>query len=81
MPPHAGAPEASTWSTRSAASMNDVDTDQQRHTLGGEEGPLSDSGTHPDHVHNADVRKILGRTGSTERAGDPFTMSAARIWR
>jgi hypothetical protein len=34
--------------------MNDVDTDQHRHTLGSEEGPLSDPGTHPDHVHNAD---------------------------
>ena len=38
-PPHAGAPEASTWSTRSAASMNDVDTDQHRHTLASEEAP------------------------------------------
>ncbi|WP_317180931.1 hypothetical protein [Intrasporangium sp.] len=60
MPPHAGAPEASTWSTRSAASMNDVDTDQHRHTLAGEEGPLSDTGTHPDHVHNADERTAKG---------------------
>lgn len=58
MPPHAGAPEASTWSTRSAASVNDVDTDQHRHTLGSEEGPLSDPGTHPDHVHNADLRSL-----------------------
>lgn len=57
MPPHAGAPEASTWSTRSAASMNDVDTDEHRHTLPGEEGPLTDPGTHPDHVHNADERQ------------------------
>jgi hypothetical protein len=29
----AGATEVPTWSTRSAASMNDVDTDQRRHTL------------------------------------------------
>jgi hypothetical protein len=26
-------PELSTWSTRSAASMNDVDSDQRRHTI------------------------------------------------
>jgi hypothetical protein len=39
MPHFAGAPEASTWSTRSAASMNDVDTDQHRHTINNEEGP------------------------------------------
>src|SRR4051794_13487614 len=45
MQPHAGAPEESTWSTRSAASMNDVDTDKHRHTMGNEEGP--------DHRHNA----------------------------
>jgi hypothetical protein len=25
--------EMSTWSTRSAASMNDVDTDERRHTM------------------------------------------------
>src|SRR3954452_22714602 len=46
--PHAGAPEESTWSTRSAASMNDVDTDNHRHTMGNEEGP--------DHRHNAAFR-------------------------
>jgi hypothetical protein len=37
-PPQAGAPEESTWSTRSAASMNDVDTDKHRQTLPSEEG-------------------------------------------
>ena len=70
MPPHAGAPEASTWSTRSAASMNDVDTDQHRHTLGGEEGPLSDPGTHPDHVHNADERSWFDLRQSRAQADD-----------
>jgi hypothetical protein len=38
-PPHAGVPEGSTWSTRSAASMNDVDADKGRQTLASEEGP------------------------------------------
>ncbi|WP_237565316.1 hypothetical protein, partial [Ornithinimicrobium cavernae] len=56
--PHGGAPEASTWSTRSAASMNDVDTDQHRQTLATEEGP-----THTDHVHNAALRWIHPVTG------------------
>ena len=37
-PPHAGAPEGSTWSTRSAASMNDVDPDKGRQTMASEEG-------------------------------------------
>lgn len=59
MPPHAGASEASTWSTRSAASMNDVDTDQHGQTLASEEGPTP---IHPrpdqDHVHNAEERSI-----------------------
>ncbi len=42
--PHAGASEESTWSTRNAASMNDVDTDKHRQTLASEEGhhPLED---------------------------------------
>ncbi len=39
--------------------MNDVDTDQHRHTLAGEEGPLGDPGTHPDHVHNAAIRAVV----------------------
>jgi hypothetical protein len=34
----AGAWEGSTWSTRSEASMNDIDADEHRHTLDGEEG-------------------------------------------
>jgi hypothetical protein len=34
-----GALEASTWSTRSAASMNDVDTDEHRQTMAVEERP------------------------------------------
>jgi hypothetical protein len=52
--------------------MNDVDTNQQRHTLGGEEGPLSDSGTHPDHVHNADERisLISSRRAAIRRAAE-----------
>ena len=37
-PPHAGASEGSTWSTRSAASMNDVDADKGRQTMVSEEG-------------------------------------------
>ena len=37
-PPRAGAPEVSTWSTRSEASMNDVDTDKHRQTITDEEG-------------------------------------------
>jgi len=49
-PSPAGAPEASTWSTRSAASMNDVDTDQRRRIVANEEGP--------DHRHNADERAL-----------------------
>ena len=55
MPPRVGAPEASTWSTRSAASMNDVDTDQHRQTLGSEEAPTAPSHacTDHDHRHNA----------------------------
>ena len=61
MPPHAGAPEPSTWSTRSAASLNDVDTDQQHATLAGEEGHTP---IHPrqeqDHGHNADERTSAG---------------------
>lgn len=35
----AGALEVSTWSTRSAASMNDVDTDEHRHTMAAEQRP------------------------------------------
>jgi hypothetical protein len=35
----ASALEESTWSTRSAASMNDVDTDKRRQTMAVEEGP------------------------------------------
>jgi hypothetical protein len=61
MPHLAGAPEASTWSTRSAASMNDVDTDQHRHTINDEEGPAPSRPRHPaDHVHNADERVLAG---------------------
>jgi hypothetical protein len=63
-PPHAGAPEESTWSTRSAASMNDVDPDKHRHTLTAEEGPPpattspnSPAGAASDHRHNAHVRE------------------------
>jgi hypothetical protein len=37
--PRAGAWEVSTWSTRSAASMNDVDTDEHRYTMAVEEWP------------------------------------------
>ena len=33
--------EMSTWSTRSAASMNDVDTDERRHTMAIESWPLT----------------------------------------
>ncbi len=58
-PPHAGAPEASTWSTRSAASMNDVDTDQHRQTLANEEDPRTRTPLPDrDHVHNAEERSI-----------------------
>ena len=66
----AGAPEASTWSTRSAASMNDVDTDKRRHTIGNKEGP--------DHRHNAEVRSLahpgfalLHEGAVTRRTADP----------
>jgi hypothetical protein len=38
------APEVSTWSTRSAASMNDVDTDQRRHTLTARRDPCPANG-------------------------------------
>ena len=34
-----GAWEGSTWSTRSVASMNDVDAEEHRQTMAGEERP------------------------------------------
>jgi len=40
-------PEASTWSTRSAASMNDVDTDQRRHTITDRAGHPRPAGVTP----------------------------------
>src|SRR3954453_3951006 len=83
--PHAGAPEESTWSTRSAASMNDVDTDNRRHTIGNEEGP--------DHRHNAEIRTFCSavvrlpalrrhpfhrnRTGAVRRSEPPTAGSTA----
>ena len=53
-------PEASTWGARSAASINDVDTDQHRQTLTSEEGHTCTQprGQHDRprraHVHNAE---------------------------
>jgi hypothetical protein len=53
-PNAAGAPEVSTWSTRSEASMNDVDTDKRRRTLAAEEGPR----TSYRHHRESDAHKI-----------------------
>ncbi|WP_374970425.1 hypothetical protein [Terrabacter sp. BE26] len=62
--------------------MNDVDTDQHRHTLGSEEGPLSDPGTHPDHVHNADdgmfESRRIGKVGSASLSRLPCAARDAR---
>src|SRR4051812_40331922 len=69
LPTSAGAPDASTWSTRSAASMNDVDTDQRRRTLADEEGP--------DHRHNADDRAV-GWHRSAELRRDRAVFSPTR---
>jgi hypothetical protein len=80
-PNRAGAWEVSTWSTRSAASMNDVDTDERRRTLNDEEGPAPTTEARgqqqdpfkTDHLHNADGRSP-GRTESVRRP-----MSARRL--
>jgi len=44
----------STWSTRSEASMNDVDTDQRRHTITNKEMPPA-----PDETSDAHSRASL----------------------
>ena len=61
--PHAGAPEESTWSTRSAASMNDVDTDKHRQTLASEEGhhPLGHPPSKINLTETTCIMKVTGR--------------------
>ena len=48
----AGVPEVSTWSTRSEASMNDVDSDQHRHTLNRRGGPPDRDHSRPWAIHS-----------------------------
>jgi hypothetical protein len=64
-PPHAGVPEGSTWSTRSAASMNDVDPDKGRQTMASEEGhnpPTLDIS----NIYPATITCIMSMCGCAE---------------
>ncbi len=63
MPHHAGAPEVSTWSTRGAASMNDVDTDRCWQTLAIEQGRA----TRPWAIEEAPSPPERRRTMNTTR--------------
>ena len=55
---HVGAREESTWSTRSAASMNDVDADEHRHTMGRRGGAWDVTPTSTPH-HRAVVSDTI----------------------
>ena len=60
----AGASEVSTWSTRSAASMNDVDTDEHRHTMARRGTALTAS-------RSKSVRRHSQSHRPTETTGEP----------